>query len=260
MTRVVIEETANPANSLTLMNRSDSMMQGPGLDEWYLRTDGLDEGWYSPPSARGDLEEDPSGDGAFWPSEYRLRSRVFPIRGGLWSNASSMGQGQGRSVLNRLHNRPLTILVEDENGQRWAHGISRQKPILARPSIYRLEFTLFIECPSPIKVGREVRFPRVGNVVNVESAGDEPTWPTFYLDGPVTVFAAELGGHLLAWAGTAPQGVVIDPQTGIVSTPNGQEIGGIQVDDAFRVPPGLSSITVTTDAPVAHVGVRPGWL
>lgn len=260
MTRVVIEETANPANSIVLVNRSESMMQGPAAaDEWYLRADGLDESWWAAPEARGELEEDPSDDGSFWPEEYLLRSRTIPVRGGLWSRSSSLGQAAARSRLNRLHNKPLTMMVEDELGARWVYGISRQAPVITRPSIYRLEFTLFITCPRPVKVGREVKYPVTSGVAQVENSGDYPTWPMIYAAGPVTVIAAEFDGHVLAWAGSSASGVTIDPQTGIVKDGSGVEIGGIQVDDVFRIPPGPHEVTVTADAAV-QVGVRPGWL
>lgn len=260
MTRVVIEETGNPANMLVLVNRSDSLMQGPpDSDEWYLRADGLDDSWYSPTDSRAALEEDPSGDGAFWPDEYLLTPRTFPVRGAMWARSSSLSQGAARARLARLHNKPLTVLVEDEMGPRWVHGFSRQRPIITRPSIHRVEFTLFISCPSPVKTGREVRFPTVATVAQVENSGDYPTWPVFYAPGPVTVIASEFDGHVFAWAGNSPTGVTLDPQTGIVTNGLGVEIGGIQVDDVFRVPPGAHELTVESDAAVT-VGVRPGWL
>jgi len=260
MTRVVIEEKANPANSLTLVNRSESLMQGPAVqDEWYLRVDGLDDAWYSPPDSRAELEEDPGNDGAFWPDEYLLTSRTFPIRGGLWTRSSSLSQAAARSRLARLHNRPLRILVEDELGPRWVEGFSRQRPIVTRPSIHRVEFTLFISCPSPLKVGREAPFPVQNGIARVENAGDYPTWPTFRASGLVTVLASEFQGHVFAWAGLSTTGITLDPQTGIVTNGLGDEIGGIQVDDVYRIPPGAHEIVVESDAPVT-VGVRPGWL
>jgi hypothetical protein len=259
MTRVVIETVDGRPESLTLVNRSESMDMAPSGDQWYLKADGLDESWYAPVASRADVEENPSDDGGFWPNQYLLGSRTFPIRGGLWSQSSSLGQAAARTKLARLHNRPLQVLVEDELGPRWVRGFSRQAPVIKRPTIYRVEFTLFITCPDPVKVGAEARYPVTGNTVTVENGGDYPTWPMIYAAGPVTELGVGFDGHALAWAGSSASGVTIDPQTGIVTDGSGVEIGGIQVDDVFRIPPGAHELAVTADADVS-VGVRPGWL
>lgn len=258
MTRVVIEADGGRPESLVLVNRSESMASPAIQDQWYLRSDGLGDEWYSPADSRAEIADNPSDDGGYAPDEYLLRPKVFPIRGGLWTTASSLGQSAGRAKLARLHNRPLRVLVEDEAGPRWVYGFSRQAPVISRPSIHRLEFSLTINCPDPVKLGNEARFPAAGNVVRVENSGDVATWPTVYVSGQVTQLALQLGTQLLAWIGNA-QGLTIDTRSGSAYNGSGVEIGGIQVDDAFKIPPGAHELTLVTDGQVS-VGVRPGWL
>lgn len=253
MTRVVID------GKLELVNRSVQLDAPPELDLFYLRPDGLGDEWYSPAASRADFEENPSDNGAFWPDEWLLSARTFPIRGALWTRNSSLGQAKARRQLAALHNRPLTILVEDEGGERWVTGASTQRPIITRPDIWRVEFTLFVTCPDPLKYGREARYPVSGGGVTVENGGDSPTWPIIYATGPTTVCSVELGGRMVAWHGNAPNGFRLDPADGLAIDPSGAVVGRLAVDDVFRVPPGSHRLAASSDGPLA-IGVRSAWL
>lgn len=253
MTRVVIDDR------LELVNRSVQLDMPPEVDMFYLRADGLGDEWYAPPASRVRWEDNPSDDGAFWPDEWLLSPRTFPIRGALWSRNSSLGQAKARRELAKLHNRPLSVMIEDEGGAVWVTGASTQAPIVTRPSIYRVEFTLFITCPDPIKYGREARYQATGSSLTVENPGDAATWPMIYATGPTTVCSVELGDRMVAWHGSAPNGFVLDPSTGIATSPNGTVVGRLAVDDVFKIPPGSHALKVASDGPLS-IGVRGGWL
>lgn len=252
MTRVVIDD------KLELVNRSVQLDAPPEFDMYYLRPDGLGEEWYAPPASRAEFEENPADHGSFWPDEWFLSARTFPIRGALWTRNSSLGQAEARRKLATLHNRPLSILVEDEAGERWVTGASTQRPIITRPSIYRVEFTIFITCPDPLKYGREARYPVTGGPLVVENSGDAETWPMLYATGPTTVCSVELGDRMVAWHGSAPEGFTLDPRDGLAIDPHGAVVGRLAVDDVFRVPPGQHTLAASSDGPLT-VGVRPAW-
>lgn len=252
MTRVVIDDM------LELVNRSVQLDTPPESDVFYLQPDGLGDEWYAPPASRVDWEENPSDHGAFWPDEWFMSARTFPIRGALWTRSSSLGQARARRMLARLHNRPLSVMVEDEGGTVWVTGASTQRPIITRPSIYRVEFTMFITCPDPIKYGREARYPVTGGPLVVENPGDAPTWPVFYATGPTTVCTIELGDRMVAWHGNAPDGFRLDPRDGLAIDPHGAVVGRLAVDDVFKVPPGTHTLAAASDGPLS-VGVRAGW-
>lgn len=253
MTRVVID------GKLELINRSVQLDLPPEVDVFYLRPDGLGEEWYAPPASRVDWEDNPSDHGAFWPDEWLLGARTFPIRGALWTRNSSLGQAKARRQIAQLHNRPLSILVEDEGGERWVTGASTQRPIVTRPSIYRVEFTMFITCPDPLKYGREARYAATaGQPLVVENGGDADTWPVIYATGATTVCAVEYGGRMVAWHGSAPNGFRLDPADGLAIDPSGAVVGRLAEDDVFKVPPGRHALTVSSDGPLS-IGVRSAW-
>lgn len=260
MTRVTIETVGGTHESLVLTNRSQLFLT-PDQDGWWLQGDGLGDEWYSPPESRAEVEDNPTDDGGYWPDEYLLSAKSFPLRGTFWSTASSLGQAAARAKLARLHNRPLSILVEDEAGERWMYGFIRQAPVIKRPNIWSVDFSLVIHCPKPVKVGREARFPVAAGVARVENSGDYPSWPMIYVQGQVTsLVVQETGGGsgLIGWTGNA-NGLLFDPQTGIMLDGSGQEIGGVEVDDVFKIQPGAHDVLVSTNG-TAQVGVRPAWI
>lgn len=251
MTRVVID-------GLELVNRSVQLDLPPELDVFYLQPDGLSEEWYAPPASRASFEENPSDHGAFWPDEWLLSARTFAIRGGLWTRNSMLGQAEARRQLAKLHNRPLRVLVEDEAGPRWVRGASVQRPVITRPSIYRVEFTIFVTCPDPLKYGREVRFLATTGDTAVENVGDVPTWPVLHAAPGTTVCSVAFGDRMIAWAGEAPNGFTLDPRNALAIDPSGSVVGTVIVDDVFRIPPGRHLVQASSDGDL-NIGMAGAW-
>ncbi|WP_130414587.1 hypothetical protein [Xylanimonas ulmi] len=228
----------------------------PALPGWFLQPDNPISGWFGTASPRVDLSPVPQGDGAYWPAQLLSEHRIVTIRG-LVRGVSTIEAAAERATLNALAGRRLTVCVEDAGGPRFADGfVSAALDPTVRVLQNGLWFSLIITCPDPNKYGLPVDVPAVGGAVGFDNAGNAPTWPTFVVGGPVTAFTAAIDGQVVSWAGNAPSGVVIDTYDGVPLDPAGNPAGVLVDDDVFQLPPGASSVAVTTTPAGVPVSLR----
>ncbi|MDF7665736.1 hypothetical protein [Bifidobacterium sp. ESL0745] len=224
-------------------DRQDKWIVGGGLTGWYG----------TPPPRDSKAENKPGEDGTWWPSNLNQSGRTVTIKGATECVSSMENMRITRRICD-LMSRKLTLTMEDENGIRITTGYLAADP---EPAIWwdrkRVNFTFIIYCPDPHKYGLPLTYQASNGIVSVENPGALPVWPRIRVDGHVQSLTLSLNGRSVRWSGDA-WGLDLDFADMIPSA------GTVGADDAFTVPPGLSTlqVAVTTGATVS-VSFAPAW-
>jgi hypothetical protein len=260
--RVLVTPVNRPRDALVLVD-------GSPLNTWPIRgevvglqKDGL-EGWYESATPRVDLSEISQQHGSYWPGLVLMNARILTIRGfhrAFRTESSTLAVARIRDQLAALVGEDLAITVEDAAGPRTVTGILTDQVATTHKNTITTLFSLIITCPDPIKYGPPVPRSASGGTVQVENLGSADTWPTIDATGTLTNLRLALAGRVVEWQGSST-GLHLDMRDGLPMTPAGVEVGALVHDDLLVVPPGTSSIEVTTvpaGRPVT-VTVRSGW-
>lgn len=247
--RVVIE------SDVDRIELADSIPVRPPI--MWLAYQGL-EGWYETPGLKGEFPDNPVGDGSLLPLELRQQERTLTIRGFAGPN-SSLETGSLIDRLNDLICRPLKVTVFDQQSDRWVHGVIHDgNGMTIYPEGTDLGFSLTLTCTDPLKYGHSSDYPVVNGRARVENTGRVPVFPKVTVSnriGLTFVNVSDMEGHRVNWvADGTVNNVELDfrrltPLYGTVTTA-----------DLFKVPPGMGTVYVTTDASaLATVSVVPAW-
>lgn len=233
-------------------------LQSPSLDEkhqgWWLAGSTPVTGWNGTPATDAKSERWVGRDGASTPLELTQPARTVTVKG-FAVTESDVAAAMAMDRLNDLMGRMLTLSVIDAHGLRTMRGYLSDDPAETLWNWEKhLNFTLIFHCPDPHKYGPEIAFTRDGDAIGVENDGQLPVWPSIHAEGKPTMVKLTYGGHAVQWSGTADS-FDLDFADMVPSA------GAIGVDDAFQLPPGLSSIGVETtpkDIPVRAI-LRPAF-
>lgn len=248
--RVTIESDVD-----TLVLGGTRLWDTPG---WWLQASDPVEGWWPVPDPRVETAEVPQQDGDYFPALVNVSRRIVTVRGVRIGLSSSLEVHDAMRRLNALVKRTLTLSVEDGGGVLSSQCyMSSGAEMVMRHSEDVLEFSLILTCPDPVKYGPPVAFPVSGGTVSVENTGTADVFPTFRVDGAVSSLQVSLGGAVVSWRGSA-NGLTLDCRTGFPVDSSGRLVGTLIDDDLFKIPPGVSKLSVKSDGNVS-VEVRPGW-
>ncbi|MBW3077685.1 phage tail family protein [Bifidobacterium simiiventris] len=231
--------------------RAASLLPVQHRDAW-ITNKGV-TGLFGTPKPRESGVDMPQSDGAYWPSRLTAGGRTIELPCAM-TCASSIELAALRDRLNSLMCKPLDILVES-SGREWLmRGWLADDPdytILSREQV--AEFTLIVYCPDPLKYGRPVAYSPVDGRIAVDNPGMMPVWPRITVKGRVTSLSLSMSAHTVTWTGNA-NGLTLDFRDLIPSS------GALSADDAFRIPPGRSTVTVSASAgATVSMEVTPAW-
>lgn len=242
---------------VTLSSASDTLVLsgrrlGARGDGW-VEEQGID-GWFGTPAVRQEPSEAPGIDGSLMPSRLTTAHRVVTVRAHL-KDLSEVGIARMCDRLAAMACERLTLTVDGPDGPRsCACYLSDGPEPAVSPRDGRASVALVLTCPDPLKYGPEVPFRAVGGACDVENPGNAPVLPRVEADGPVTSLALSLGGREVRWSGSGGSGLRLD------FADMAPSFGRVSVDDAFRVPPGASTVLVSSaGATAVRVYVRGGW-
>ncbi|WEV68713.1 hypothetical protein OZX73_05325 [Bifidobacterium sp. ESL0775] len=219
-------------------------------DVWGIKKDGI-QGLLGTPQYKESFESIPQQDGDYWPSRLTQKGRTITLDCEA-NRLSSVEAAQAVRRVCDLFGRRLTITVEDANGRYQLTGALADDP---SPTMHRREqgfgFGLVLYCPDPHKYGDWASFPASGGSIRVSNAGNVATWPIVEADS-VSSFTLDLNGQRVVWSGS-PSWLRLDfadmmPSQGVVG-----------VDDAFRIPPGDSTVNASYSGSGLRMLVRPAW-
>lgn len=256
--RVIIEQAASPAQCLSLSDGGWLDCLFVDSEAVALGEDGI-EGWYDSLALRdADLESNPANHGAFLPVMRWYDSRVLTIHGvstvaGL-AGATAVGRFLDR--LNAFAGETVKVTVIDELGARSVTGVVSAQIPVTRKTTRTCEWSLIITCADPFKYGSPVVWAASGGRLVVENRGTASVLPSVTVTGSPTAFSFALDGHEVSWTGDgAARSVELDFTDMVPSA------GTVGTDDAFRIPPGRSVVTVKTtpETAVASMVVRDAW-
>lgn len=219
-------------------------------DAW-IRKDGVD-GLYGATKPRETGQAIPQQDGSYWPIRLTAESRTVTIRC-VTSTQSTLALSVLVDRINAMACRPLTLVVDDTSGRRELSGWLADDPAQSMlASLRSMTFSLIIYCPDPLKYGPRIWFEATHALARVENAGNAPTWPSVRAEGSQTL-TLTLDGHTVRWRGDGGR-LDLDFTDMVPSQ------GVIEYDDAFRIPPGISDISVQAqNGGQVGVSLRPAW-
>ncbi|NMN02739.1 hypothetical protein [Bifidobacterium panos] len=256
--RVIIEHAADAAQRLVLVD-------GGTLDPLYmvgeavaLGEDGI-EGWYDSLALRdADIESNPANHGGFLPVTRWFDSRVLTIHG-VYAISSLVGASAVGRFLDRLNafaGETVKVTVIDAQGTRSVTGVVSAQIPVARKTDRACEWSMIVTCADPFKYGSPVTWAEAGGRLVVENRGTASVLPSVTVTGLPTAFSFALDGHEVSWTGNGgARSVSLDFAVMVPSA------GTVGTDDAFRIPPGRSVVTVETtpETAVASMVVRDAW-
>ena len=109
---------------------------------------------------------------------------------------------------------------------------------------------LILFCNDPLKYGTPVTFTG-SNLIQVENTGFAETYPIIQIHDYTTRLFASLNDSTVEWSGGTTE-LELDLKNMIPS--QGDAFG-----DAFKIPHGLSNISISTDASDVNIIVYPAW-
>jgi hypothetical protein len=219
---------------------------------WYLGS--TIKGWFGSPAPREDTTESVGRDGDFWPTTITQGGRTVTLSGVIRAR-STMELARALDRIDALVGARLTVICEDAHGRRSAEGFLSDDP---DPQVYPDErtatFDLIITCPDPRLYGPWVAYTGTGTA-RVANHGTAPSFPRVHAEGStLTTLALSCGGQVVEWKGSATE-LDLDLSDLVPST------GTLSQDNAFEVPPGGATVSVSatgTDAAVTIFG-RDAW-
>jgi hypothetical protein len=214
---------------------------------WFILKNGV-EGLFSPPAITGDLTARVGQDGSFWPATLVTAHRVITLTC-LYSARSTVERAQAEDVINGLFGQRLTLTIHDAHGVRTCEGfISSGTDASLTHYGDRLNFSLIITCPDPNLYGPEITFPVVSGKCKVENDGNTDSWPKIKVTGQCTALSISRGSQKITWRGSTSS-LSLDFRTMIPSQ------GTMSSIDAFTIPPGESTLSVSTTPATAKASV-----
>lgn len=255
--RVVIEHVADASQRLVLVDGALDPLYAVG-EAFVLGEDGI-EGWYDSLALRdADIESNPANHGGFLPVMRWFDSRVLTIHG-VYAVSSLVGASTvGRFVdrLTAFAGETVKVTVIDAQGTRSVTGIVSAQIPFARKTNRTCEWSMIVTCTDPFKYGSSVVWTAAGGRLVVENHGTASVLPSVTVTGLPTAFSFAFDGHEVSWTGDgSTRSVSLDFADMIPS------VGTVGTDDAFRIPPGTSVVTVKTtpETAVASMVVRDAW-
>lgn len=192
----------------------------------------------------------PQQDGDYAPSRLTSGGRTITISAEALG-LSTLDSAQLEDRICDLMNREIKVTVENAHGRRYFHGRLGDDP---SPSMYMGErlftFTLIITVDDPLKYGDPVAFTASNGLLIVENTGRAASYPRVHVDGNVTRLTLALGIRTVKWSGNST-GLDLDFSDMLPSA-------GIATGQAFKIPPGRSTINVSSDGTVSMT-VIPAW-
>lgn len=218
---------------------------------WAIRRDGV-SGLFGTPTTRESPLDRPQMDGAYWPSRLTQGSRTISLDCYI-QGISSLEAAQARDRINALACQPLTLSVEDVNGQRSVDcWLAADPEPLMRHTMSAFEFALILTCPDPYWLGEILwQSPQSGRVL-VDNTGNAPTWLRFEARSRITRLHATWLDADIEWAGNTTA-LALDTRDMIPSA------GQVTADWALPIQPGVTQVAVDTDCTDLRVGFRPAW-
>lgn len=211
------------------------------------------DGWEDTPGVRESPTPRPQMDGGFMPSRLTVDHRVLTIRC-IVVTGSSVEAASIETRVNDLMARTLTVTVEDAGGVGSCEGYLSASPSTLLTGTQRaLRFSLIITCPDPLKYGSEIVSHGSAGVLLACNPGRLPVWPTVEARGRMTMLTISYAGRKVVWQG----------DTNRLSLPFADmtpSTGTIVQDDAFRLPPGTSTVQyAVNDGADVDLTIRPAW-
>lgn len=219
---------------------------------WFL-IDSIVEGWYGTPAPRETVLGRYSSDGDAWPPSLTQGARTVSIYGALEAK-SSIEATAAINDINSLFGKSLTITGEDAAGRKHIDGFLSDDPMPTfLPGECLVRFSLVFTCPYPVKRGDYRTYTSSGTNFTVHNGGNAPAYPIIEITGSTQSVTISYGSHTVSWSGTATNKFYLDLAADLSG------VSGIVKDDAFAVPPGDSTIKVTSSGGEISVYLADAW-